>query len=508
VKPIILNVHKLGDIVDAALDRITTYRLVLYLLCAYILAAFAFSLTGSVHFSFSAWQLIVSAGWLVIVCRLSNAAFSKLFKVPHNQESDLITALILSLIMTPAVSLNDYLVLAAAGVVAMLSKYVISYKGRHLFNPAAFGAFVAARALNDYASWWIGFRQIWPLLLFGGLLILRKIKRFQMAGTFFFIYLVYLLATMNTENIFHSLYLGLLATPVIYFATVMLTEPLTSPTKLRDSLVYAVIVGIFYSVVKLHVAPEEALLIGNIVAFLLAPNRSVLLSFVRQEKEASDIYNYYFHMSKKFTFAPGQYMEWTLPGVEFDRRGNRRYLTIASSPTEDNLMFSVKVPDKPSSYKSALKRLGHGDQVLASQLAGSFTLPADTSQKLAFIAGGIGVTPFRSMARYLIDNQQKRDIAMLYFVNNPDEIAYQDLFESGAELGLKTSYVASQPGEKWRGAQGSISADVLKNEVPAIKDRIFYISGPQGFVAAARQILTTLDVPHEHIKTDFFPGYN
>jgi ferredoxin-NADP reductase/Na+-translocating ferredoxin:NAD+ oxidoreductase RnfD subunit len=506
VKRIFLLLQRLGDTLDSLLDRITTYRLVLYLLCIYLLAAVVLSLSGQI--SFSALSIIGSTAWLLAASRISNWLLSKFFKVPYNHESDLITALILSLILTPAATWHDYLVLASAAVVAQLSKYVLSVRGRHIFNPAAFGAFASGFIFHSYASWWVGLTQMAPLLILGGVLILRKMKHFSMAGLFIFISLAYLLYSAPAGSAGHFLWIGLFASPLIFFATVMLTEPLTSPTKLNYSLYYAALAGILYAVIKLHFSPEEALLVGNILAFALAPTPSMLLSFVRQQKEAEGIYSYFFHAGRKLNFQAGQYMEWTLPNVALDARGNRRYLTIASSPTEDNMMFTIRIPDKPSNFKSSLAKLRHGDQILGAQLAGSFTLPKDPSAKLAFIAGGVGITPFHSMARYMLDKDDRRDIQLFYFVNSEEEIAYRNLFTQAHSVGFKDNYVLRDPPEGWRGLSGLAAPQLFKNNIPDLLERTFYISGPQGFVAAVHQMLLGLGVGPGKIITDFFPGYN
>jgi ferredoxin-NADP reductase len=91
---------------------------------------------------------------------------------------------------------------------------------------------------------------------------------------------------------------------------------------------------------------------------------------------------------RQFKFLPGQYMEWTLAGVPFDSRGNRRTLTIASSPTEREVHLGLKYYNPPSMYKYTFSKLKPGDWLYASQIAGNFTLNGNERKKLAFIAGG------------------------------------------------------------------------------------------------------------------------
>jgi len=204
-------------------------------------------------------------------------------------------------------------------------------------------------------------------------------------------------------------------------------------------------------------------------------------------------------------------MEWTLPHQNTDSRGNRRYFTLASSPTEKDLRIGVKFYDKGSSFKRAMINLDHAVPISAGHLGGDFVLPSDQSQKLAFIAGGIGVTPFRSMVKYLVDKDQRRDITLLYSEKNPRQFAYRSVFRQARhQLGIKTLYTLSEPSAvpgDWSGETGRISAALIKKTIPDYRERTFYVAGPQPMVKRVKRSLLTLGVPHRQIKTDFFPGY-
>jgi ferredoxin-NADP reductase len=143
-------------------------------------------------------------------------------------------------------------------------------------------------------------------------------------------------------------------------------------------------------------------------------------------------------------------------------------------------------------------------------LAGDFTLPKDQSEKLVFIAGGIGITPFRSMAQYLMDTKQKRDIVMLYSNKTIPEIAYRDVFDRAQEIGLKTVYTVTNENpipQDWTGKTGFINEAMLREEVPDFKTRMFYISGPRSMVVLFDDLLKKMGVPESNIKKDFFPGF-
>ena len=498
------------DLVDGLLDRLTSYRLVLYSVMAFVGWAIFASFIDEVAFEW--YEILGSATWLVVVCVSANLALSKVLNIPRNKESDYISALILALILLPAQDFNDYLILAAAGAAAMLSKYVLVYGKRHIFNPAAIGAFTVGLAFDYFPAWWVGTTILVPLVFIAGQLILKKMKRYLMVTVFMGIYLGYLIFNYFNKDLSGGLWdvvwIGLTATPVLFFVYIMLTEPSTSPHRLPQMLVYAVVVGLLYSVTTWHFAPEEALLVGNLVAFAMAPHRRLELSLKERKREAKDIYSYVFRVNKKLKFAAGQYMEWTLPMAKADSRGNRRYFTLSSSPTEDYLMFTVREPTPSSSFKTQLDKLEEGDKMLAYQLEGSFVLPKDTGQKLALVAGGIGVTPFRSMVKYLADTGQSRDVRLFYSANEASQHAYKPLFKTAEKLGLKTLYVATKDSHETAGVHsGVIDKKVIAAFTPDWRERTFYVSGPISFVQYISRTLLDMGVKKSAIKTDYFPGY-
>jgi len=490
-----LAAQRVAGLIDWLNDKLTSYRLMLYFLLALVAWAIIGSFFNEVPYSWH--EILVSGVWLVGICWISNKLISRFLDISANKESDLITGLIMTLILTPPKHSVDFAVLAAAALAAIASKYVIVLNKSHLFNPAAFGALVAGELFHKYPSWWVGTKFMTPLLVIGGILILRKMKRFTMAGTFLAVFLLYLIFGTNFGGSPHFLWVELISTQVLFFVFVMLIEPLTSPTRLAYCLLYAVVVGLLYTDTSLRFSPEEALLAGNFLTFLIARNRRYELRFVRRIQEADGIYSYLFSMPKGFSFKAGQYMEWTIAHNKTDSRGNRRYLTIASSPTEQGLMFTIKHPQPASTFKQKLDELKPGETILAAHLAGNFTLPKDSSKKLAFLAGGIGVTPFRSMIKYAIDTDQPRDIALLYSANSPDELSFQNLFNSGSDAGLKSHYVTN----------GHLDQAKIKTLLPDYKDRTFFISGPYGFVNAVHKALLNLGVGSSQIITDYFPGY-
>lgn len=485
---------KLTGAIDWLNDKLTSYRLMLY----YLLTLLGWAIVGSFFnkVPYNWHQILFSAAWLVAICWLTNKIISRFLDIPANKESDLISGLILALILAPPTTAHNFALVAAAGMAAMASKYVIAiYKG-HIFNPAATGAFVAGEIFHYYPAWWVGTKFMAPVIVLGGILIMRKMKRFWMVLLFFAVFIAYQIYNTGHLDV-HLLWLELISTPLLFFGYVMLTEPLTSPTTENKYLPYAVLVGILYSVTALKLSPEEALLIGNIFTFLSGPNRRYKLKFIRRLKEADGIYSYLFSLPPKFSFTAGQYMEWTIAHNKTDSRGNRRYFTISSSPTEPGLMITVKQPPKASAFKQKLEELKPGDSILAAHLAGNFTLPKDTSKKVALLAGGVGITPFRSMVKNLVDSGEQRDVALLYSANSQSELSFTKLFERAKEVGVQTSYVT----------QGHLDKVKIADLMPDYAERTHYVSGPYGFVQAVESALLQLGVRPTQIITDYFPGY-
>lgn len=504
--------------IDAFLNQITMYKLVLYALIALLVVAVAFSFAHLLPFN--PFALAFSSLFFVAVCWIVNAIGAWAFDAPANVESLYITALILALIISPPSGPFDtaYFSLAVwASVWAMASKFIFAIRMKHIFNPAAFAVALTSLALNRSASWWTGTAIMLPFVLVSGWLIVRKIRRADLVWSFFVLALV--------TSVIFGIARGASATTVItktvldtalfFFAFVMLTEPLTTPPTRGSRILYGAFVGFLFApdvhIGSFYFTPELALLAGNIFSYLISPKEKLLLVLDRVETVADQTYDFVFRSKRRASFKPGQYMEWTIPQKNADSRGNRRYFTIASSPTEQEVRMGVKFYPKPSSFKKQLAAMKKGDVIVVSQLSGEFVLPNDTQKKLAFIAGGIGVTPFRSMVKYLSDIQEKRDITLFYCTKTTSEIAYSDIFDRAAEnIGLRTvnvlSDAASAP-KGWQGRTGFLDEKIISEETPDFKERVFYISGPHAMVTAFENTLNKMGVPRSHIKTDYFPGF-
>lgn len=505
--------------IDNFLNRITMYRLVLYILALLLLVAEVLSVFGILPYG--PFMLLLSTLILLTVCWFINWAFSSILNVPTNVESVYITALILALIVTPPESIKDisyFIFIFWVAIWAMASKFILTIGKKHIFNPAAFAVALTALTINQSASWWVGTAWMAPFVLTSGLLIVRKTKRFDLVSSFVVISLIatFILHAGSIGDIPKLFERAILASPLLFFAFIMLTEPLTTPPTKYLRMGYGVLVGIMFDPMmhfgSLYSTPELALVFGNIFSYIVSPKKRLLLKLKGKKEIAKDTYDFSFTShSEELSFHPGQYLEWTLAHPKPDSRGNRRYFTIASTPVEEELSIGVKFYSKPSSFKNAMMNMKTGDTIVAAQLAGDFTLPHNKEKKLCFIAGGIGITPFRSMIAHMLERKQKRNVVMFYSCKTIEEIAYVDTLEKARnELGINTIYALSDlnsiPAD-WMGARGSINGEMIMGVVPDYKERMYYISGPHSMVTAFEKTLSEMGIHRSHIKTDFFPGF-
>lgn len=499
------------NLIDRLVDSITMYRLLLWYLIIVLCAALFFGAIGVM--SYSPYSITISVALAVAACFVINYFFAKIYKAPTNWESAVLTGLILSLIITPIISVKDVPLILAASGLAIASKYVLAVHNKHIFNPVAIAVVLTAFGPQESASWWVGSIWLLPFVTVGGFLIARKIRRLRMVAVFFGIALIStaLWSLANGQHLMTTLTSLFLHSSFFFLGFVMLTEPATSPTTHGRRYIYAAIVGFLFApafhIGSLYSTPELALVIGNLVAFFITPMVKTKVKIIATTMFGGRTEDIVLRPERSFAYKPGQYIEMTLPHSRADTRGLRRYFTLASSPTEQDLHLGIRYYDPGSTFKHALRQTPSTDMAFG-QLGGDFVMPNDVSQKLAFIAGGIGVTPFRSMMKYLSDTNEARDVSLLYAERSPADIAYRDIFEEARrKLGLKTTYLLDESSGIPNSRQGRVSAQIIAETIPDYRERVFYLSGPQPMVHGVKHQLRELGIPWHNIKVDYFPGY-
>lgn len=213
--------------------------------------------------------------------------------------------------------------------------------------------------------------------------------------------------------------------------------------------------------------------------------------FVKSNDESGNIRTFVFDKADA-TWQAGQYQKWVLNRISSDDKAKTRWFTIASAPSEGELHISTRVTD--SDFKQTLNNLQPGDEIEANDLGGDFTW--DDNSEVVFVAGGIGVTPYRSMIVEHDKTNQPINATLLYF-GRDENLAFRDEFAEIAnrhpEFNIK--YIIGE----------HITAENILNHADDLNDKTLYLSGPEAMVDAVGEELKAKGV---NLKQDWFPGYD
>ena len=511
----------------ALLGALSMYRLVLFALAALAVIALGLSALG-VIVSPTPLEIVVSFLVLAIVISLVDALAQRILRLPWRIESSLVTALILLFVLRPGVELPALLGLALAGALASLSKYLIAWRGRHILNPAAFGAavvsivgsFGAFSWLGTSASWWVGAPSLALPVLLLGLAVLWRTEKVRVVLLFVVIAVALSVLRQFVQaqeagldaDLGAAFSFAVLQSPFLFLGAFMLSEPLTLPPRRWQQFTVAAVVGVLagwpISIAGMFtLGQERALLIGNLVAFAFAVRGSVRLVLERRRFVTPTAQELTFRAQGKVSFLPGQYLELDVPHRRADARGTRREFSIVSAPADlPTLRIAYKNGDRqhPSSYKQALAAAEPGAALAVTGTWGDFLLPRGESPVL-MVAAGIGVTPFVSQLRELQAASIARDIVLVYVAADASELAFRDeIASTGARVVVFTRDQPLDLPAHWTWAGGiRLDADGLEQVVPDISTRHAFISGPPRLIADLAPALQKARA----LTTDAFAGY-
>lgn len=215
------------------------------------------------------------------------------------------------------------------------------------------------------------------------------------------------------------------------------------------------------------------------------------LKITKLQPEAGNALSLILEKPDDFHFYPGQYLDYEL--------GDTRSFTISASPTEKFLMLTAK--KGLSEFKKTLFELNPNETISASSPIGTFIL--DETSPAVFIAGGVGITPFRSMIKYALDQKLTTPITLIY-TNSDENFIFKDELNGWQKLmpHFKISYVNTT-------TQGRLNREKLQQlyPLPLTLNAILYLSGPPKFVDHIQKILLDLEVDETSIRSDYFDGY-
>ena len=210
------------------------------------------------------------------------------------------------------------------------------------------------------------------------------------------------------------------------------------------------------------------------------------------------IKTFWFRPEKSVYYIAGQFTELYLPH-QADERGMRRWFTLSSSPTEELLAITTHIqPISGSSFKQQLAALRPGATLHLADPMGDFVLPKDPGIPLLFVAAGLGITPVRSIVKWLHDKGERRRIKLLYKVSEPEDLAFIELFKN-----YPLDFVPIITKQS-----GRLTAEKIVHEIQAVEgEPLIYISGPEQMVETLYKELQTKGIHPNRLVGDYFPGY-
>jgi ferredoxin-NADP reductase/Na+-transporting NADH:ubiquinone oxidoreductase subunit NqrB len=510
--------------VFALLGRVSMYRLAYLALAALALIAFLLSFFDLV--APEPLELLATLAVLVVVCMGVDAAAQRVMRLPGRIESSLITAHILLFVLRPSLDLFELAGIALAGAVASLSKYVLAWRGRHIFNPAAVGATVltlasiAVPALGA-SAWWVGTPAMAAPVIVLGLAVLWRTEKVRVVAVFLVVAVAVAVLRTTAQYDAAGIEVGTLeifwqqlwASPFLFLGAFMLSEPLTLPPRRWQQFTVAAVVGVLagwpIDVGVISLGQERALLVGNLVAFAFAIRTAVRLTLESRAELTPTVRELTFRAHSRLFFVPGQYLELEVPHHHPDARGTRREFSIASAP-EDLPILKVAFREgnstaPQSSYKRALAQVTAGSELAVTGVWGDFVLPQRAAAPVLMVAAGIGITPFISQLRHARLAGEDRDVVLVYVASEASELPFRaELEASGIPVVIFTRDQPRDLPANWLWARGvRLDAEGLVRVVPDIAARHTYISGPAGLIADLAPALEQ----SRSLTTDAFSGY-
>lgn len=498
---------------DTVLGRVTMYRLILIVLA--VLAVYSLVLEILGWLTFGLPEMLAHLVICMAATYASSRVMAALFRTTPHPESSLVTGLLLYFLFWPSFQAADVAGTVLACVLASASKYLLAWRGRHIFNPAAAGAFLAGLTGLNIATWWAATPSMMFVLIPAVLLVLYRVGKLRMAGVFLAVAAGIITAQLLQTGMSAgpALWQALAQRPLLFFAGFMLTEPLTLPPRRWQQVVLAALVGVVfalpYDLGFVASSPELALLVGNLAAFLAGQRGSVDLEFLTATPLTATTREFCFRPSRPVRFVPGQYLEVDLPHVRSDGKGRRRVFSMAGSPHDPLVRFAVRASEPVSAAKGVLLALKSGDTLKATSVGGDFLMPRDAAKPLLLVAAGIGITPFMSYLRS--GELERRDTVLLVLARSANEVPYADELRAAgirtiirAGDGPRADGFVADPSLTGR-ATARLDAAGLAALVPDIAGREVYISGSPSSVASLRWAARRAGARRLH--TDSFSGY-
>ena len=235
------------------------------------------------------------------------------------------------------------------------------------------------------------------------------------------------------------------------------------------------------------------------------------IKLVRKDEIAEATTAFCFQRPPDLQFIAGQFVDITLiHPAEIDSAGSSRTMTIASAPCEEQLIFAMRI--RNTAFKKVINGLRAGDEVMIDDPAGVFTLHRDSSRPGVFIAGGIGITPFRSILLQAAHDHLPHQLYVFFSNRRPEDAAFLSELQAlvGRNRGYKLIPTMTQmwrSNHQWEGETSYIDACFISKYLRSIVGPIYYLAGPPPMIESMRQMLIEHGVKRDDINADPFDGY-
>jgi len=233
---------------------------------------------------------------------------------------------------------------------------------------------------------------------------------------------------------------------------------------------------------------------------------------VERLQAAEGTMSFFFERPANFNFKAGQFFTVILPNPPYsDEKGNRRTFSIVSAPQETTrLQMTTRMTG--SALKRSLAEIPLGAPVDLLGPSGNFTLHAEATIPAVFIAGGIGITPFRSMILDAAARNLPHHITLIYSNRHLEVAAFHEELQQLAWTSKNFKYVptltqAGKSSRPWSGERRYVNAEFLRAHAGDLDKPIFYLAGPPGLVAGVSKTVTEAGVNPEHVLAEEFEGY-
>jgi ferredoxin-NADP reductase len=214
-------------------------------------------------------------------------------------------------------------------------------------------------------------------------------------------------------------------------------------------------------------------------------------------------------LGEEVDFTPGQYFFVTLPDIGYqDDKGLRKHLTVVTSPNQRGVLgLATRIRD--SAFKRTLSELPVGAEVDVEPPKGTFGLPDDGARPLVFVAGGIGITVFRSMLRFIQEDGIRYRVTLVYSNRDRESAAFLDelqrLERENPDLRLVLT-MTQDPG--WEGETRKVDAQFFRDHLgQALTESTFLVAGPPGMVEGVQQALDEAGVHEDNVLAERYSGY-